>query len=212
MICEGINCSSQAQATEATFSSSELTLEAKFDQSGIWAGDSIGTGFHFGRQEFGLSVGGGFAGHEFGGVVPHDLVLGRIYYGLMVSDVVGKGWFYQGNWEILAEFFGGGQTRPENGYVVGLAPLLRYNFATGTRLMPFVDAGAGVTATDIGHPDLGSVFEFNLQCGIGINYFWCENSALAFQYRLIHFSNAGIKRPNLGVNENMFYLGMSWFF
>jgi len=32
-------------------------------------------------------------------------------------------------------------------WVVGLTPHLRYNFATGTRWIPFVDGGAGVTAT-----------------------------------------------------------------
>jgi lipid A 3-O-deacylase len=216
----GVGTSLHAQVAGAStgftnstlLSSDALRLDKKSEPISLWVDDSVGAGFHSGRQEFGLGVGGGFAGHEFGGVVPHDLVLGRIYYGLMLSDVVGKNWFFRGNWEILGELFGGGQTRPENGYAVGVAALLRYNFATGTRLMPFVDAGVGATATDIGNPDLGSIFEFNLQCGVGLNYFWRENSALTFQYRLIHFSNAGIKRPNLGVNENMFYLGMSWFF
>jgi hypothetical protein len=219
-ICGGIGFTLNAQipagspgaTTFETNSPRSLLWNHKPKPVSLWADDTVGAGFTFGRREFGLGVGGGFAGHEFGGVVPHDLVLGRLYCGMMVTDVVGKDRFYQGNWEVLGELFGGGQTRPDNGYVVGIAPILRYNFATGTRLMPFLDAGAGVTATDIGTPDLGSVFEFNLQCGAGINYFWRPTSALTFQYRLIHFSNAGIKRPNRGVNENMFYLGMSWFF
>lgn len=193
--------------------SSNVPLSTKqAETADLWMGGSIGAGFPSGRQEFGFGVGGGFAARVIGGQSPHDLVLSRTYYGVMLSDVLGKDRFYQGNLEMMLELFAGGEVRPGNGYVVGGAVLLRYNFATGSRLMPFIDIGAGLTGTDLGEPDLGSIFEFNLQGGAGIQYFWRENSAITFQYRLIHFSNADIKSPNLGVNENMFYIGMSWFF
>jgi len=44
--------------------------------------------------------------------------------------------------------------------------------------MPFVDAGAGVSLTDIGWPDLGITFEFNLQAKAELNYLLRENLAL----------------------------------
>ena len=37
-------------------------------------------------------------------------------------------------------------------------------------------------------------------------------SALTLQYRALHLSNAGIQEPNHGVNAQMFYAGLTWFF
>jgi hypothetical protein len=75
-----------------------------------------------------------------------------------------------------------------------------------------VDLGAGVTATDIRSGDISTTFEFNLQAGAGAHYFVAKNLALTAQARFIHFSNAGIKFPNLGVNTITGLIGVSWFF
>ena len=142
----------------------------------------------------------------------HDWGIGIIDYGWVFTDVVGQGHWYRGNWELIGELFGGYQYRPEGAYFVGAGPHLRYNFATGCHLVPFIDLGAGVTATDIREPDLSTTFEFNLQAGGGVHYFLREDLALTAQWRFIHFSNAGIKYTNLGVNSSTFLLGVSWFF
>jgi len=90
--------------------------------------------------------------------------------------------------------------------------LFRYNFAVGHRLVPFVDLGGGVAATDIRNGDLSTTFEFNLQGGLGAHWFVRDNMALTLQYRFIHLSNAGIKYPNLGANTSTFLAGMTWWF
>src|SRR5260221_417308 len=133
-------------------------------------------------------------------------------YGRMFSDVVGEQHWYRGNWEVLGELFGGGQYYPSKAYVVGLTPILRYNLATGRRWVPFIEGGAGATATDIGHPDLSTTFEFNVQGGVGMHYFWRENAAITVQYRFLHLSNAGIKSPNAGVNTSGVFVGLTCFF
>lgn len=169
-------------------------------------------GFRRGLQEVGLGFGAGFSAHKIGDTTPHDLVLSRIYYGIMLGDLKAKDHWYRGNWEFRQEFFAGDQFHPNAHYLVGETTVFRYNFATGTRWVPFIDGGAGVLATDIGPPDLGSVFEFNEQLGPGVDFFWRKNSALTFQYRYTHISNAGIKEPNQGLNVQMFYVGLSWYF
>jgi len=189
-----------------------LSLESKPGRGVTWVDDSVGNGFCSDMREFGLGLGIGFAAKVFGSKGPHDLVLTRFYYGWMLGDVVGKDRWYRGNWEVVQEIFGGGQYHPRSRFVIGETTILRFNFATGTRWVPFLDAGVGISATDIGPPSLGSVFEFNEQFGAGFNYFWRNNRSLTLQYRFIHISNAGISEPNLGVNENMFYAGVSWFF
>jgi hypothetical protein len=118
----------------------------------------------------------------------------------------------RGNWEVRAEIFGGGQFSPKDALLVGLTPHLRYDFATGTRWVPFFDLGAGVTASGIGPPDQSGVFEFNTQGSIGSHFFICNNIALTAEVGYLHMSCAGIHSPNLGVNTIKTMLGATWFF
>ncbi|HWY77307.1 MAG TPA: acyloxyacyl hydrolase, partial [Verrucomicrobiae bacterium] len=114
--------------------------------------------------------------------------------------------------EFRLELFTGAQFSPSREWFVGLTPHLRYNFATDTRWIPFVDGGAGVTATSIGPPDLSGTFEFNLQAGTGIEWFLKDNVALTLEARYVHWSCAGISNPNLGLNGVTGMIGVSFFF
>jgi len=89
---------------------------------------------------------------------------------------------------------------------------LRYNFATGSRWIPYADIGAGVSATSIGPPDLSGTFEFNLQAATGVQWFIRDNLALGLEARYLHMSCAGIHPPNLGLNTVNGMVGISWFF
>jgi hypothetical protein len=198
----------QAQTTNAP----PLTNAIKSPSLGIWEDDVIGHGFRRGVQETGFLLGTGVSAPYVGDRTSHDLALAQIYYGWMLGSVRASDKWYRGNWEIMEDLVAGGQYFPARHYVAGEATFLRYNFATGTRWMPFLDGGVGILGTDIGHPDLGTIFEFDEQIGPGINYFWRKNSALSFEYRFTHISNAGIKPPNQGVNEHMFYVGLTWYF
>jgi lipid A 3-O-deacylase len=178
---------------------------------GIWTA-GVGEGFRRGTHEAGFSLGAGFGMSIIGSNQAHDLALATLHYGWVFTEVVGQDRWYRGNWEVRGEAFGGAQYRSPHNYVAGALPLIWYDFATGTRWVPFMNAGAGVAATDIRGADLSTTFEFTLQGGGGVNYFWRDNAAVTVQYRFLHLSNAGIKDPNHGVNESMFSVGMSWFF
>ena len=145
-------------------------------------------------------------------VEAHDWGLGTLEYGRILSRTVAEDRWYQGNWEVLGQVFGGMQYRPSTAYIVGVAPVLRYNFTPGWRLVPFLDVAAGVTATDIRDHSLSTTFEFNLQAGAGAHIFLKRDLALTLQYRLYHISNAGIDAPNAGVNTSTILAGVSWFF
>ena len=178
---------------------------------GLWKA-GLGEGFNKGAHELELLAGGGVGMRIFGSEHRHDWVVGALQYGWVFTDLLGEDHWYRGNWELLAEVFGGEQFHPDWAYFVGAAPLLRYDFAAGGRWVPFVDFGAGASATDIRNGDLSTTFEFNLQAGAGTHFFLRKDLALTFQYRFIHFSNAGMQFPNLGVNTSSFLLGVSWFF
>jgi opacity protein-like surface antigen len=168
--------------------------------------------FRKGATELDVSAGGGLGMPIFGSVGHSQWGLGMIEFGWMLSDPVATDRWYRGNWEMLADIFGGAQFHPDTAYVVGGGPELRYNFLTGTRWVPFFSAGAGITATDIRNGDLSTTFEFNLHAGPGLHVFLKENVALTLQYRFIHLSNAGMDVPNLGVNSSNFVVGLSCFF
>jgi opacity protein-like surface antigen len=177
----------------------------------IWT-DGIGSGFSKDVFQAGGTVGAGFGSKVFGSTQNHDLALASVNFGWVFTDIIASDKWYRGNLELLVELFGGWQFNPDDRYFVGLTPLIRYNFATRSRWMPFVDAGAGVSATNIEGPDLTGTFQFNIQVGAGTHYLLSDRTALTLQYRWLHFSNACIERPNHGTNTQMFHVGMSWFF
>ena len=163
------------------------------------------------QSNAGFALGAGFGVEVFGSEQEHDLVLVMGRYGRVFTDVLADGYWYGGNFEVLAELVGGVQINPDTRMVVGLSGLVRYNFNTGRRWVPYVDGGFGLGYTDIDNPDLSTDFEFITQVGAGTRYFFGENTALVFQYRWFHLSNAGIDQPNNGTNTQMFYLGVDWF-
>jgi len=191
--------------------SDESTSEPSRASENIWV-DGIGSGFHKGLYQVGGTVGAGFGIRVFGTSVDHDLALASVNAGWVFTDVIASDKWYRGNLELLLELFGGEQFKPDRRYFIGLTPLIRYNFATGSRWVPFVEAGAGVSSTNIDGPDLTGNFQFNVQAGAGTHYFLSDRTALTVEYRWLHFSNAHTQLPNNGTNTQMFHVGVTWFF
>jgi hypothetical protein len=179
--------------------------------SDVWL-NGVGEGFRSSAQTTSLDSGAAAGLAILGGHQRHDLALTSISYGQMLGPVRGEDHWYRGNWELDGELFGGLQYSPSANYVLGLAPHLRYDFATGTRWVPFVDVGAGVSATGIGAPDLSGTFEFNLQGAVGTHYFIRNNLAVTVEARYLHLSCGGMHSPNLGLNAVAGMIGLSWFF
>ena len=189
----------------------ERSKELLSPKPGIWE-DEVGNGFRPGTDSFSFGMGASYGVATFGSHEAHDLALLSLEYGHMLGHVVGGDHWYRGNFEFRAELFSGAEFSPNTEWVVGLTPHLRYNFATGTRWVPFVDLGAGVTATSIGPPDLSNYFEFNLQAEVGVHRFLRDNLAVTLEARYMHMSCAGLTSPNAGLNTVMGLVGLSWFF
>lgn len=196
---------------DAAANSTQPKFNFDCTRTNVWEGD-LGDGFRKCATEAGFNIGAGLGFRVFGSEERHDLVLGDVHVGTMLTGVVAKDHFWRGNLELLGQLFGGEQVKPSNAYVVGLAPLLRYNFATGTRFVPYLNGGAGVSLTDIRGPDLSTDFEFNVQFGGGFHVFLTPKVSATLEGRWLHLSNAGIHTPNDGVNTMMVYLGANWFF
>jgi hypothetical protein len=177
----------------------------------IWYGET-GDGFDASTRAYGISTGVNFGLSLCGSHRAHDLAITSLTHGWMLGRVQGADRWFRGNWELRVELSAGAQFSPDTDWFVGFTPHLRYNFATGTRWIPFVGGGAGVTGTGIGEPDLGGVFQFNEQVGIGTHWFVRDSVAITVEARYVHWSNAGIEKPNSGLNGITALFGMTFFY
>jgi lipid A 3-O-deacylase len=180
-------------------------------QTKIW-NSGVGEGFRSGTQVVGLSAGATYGILIFGGEERHHLSLISASYGQIIGDVRGADKWYRGNLELRVELFGGAQFNSETRGITGVTQHVRYHFATGTRLIPYIDAGVGLSVTEIRGQDLGGAFQFNEQAIIGVNYFVKDNLSINIAMQYFHVSSASIYWPNNGVNTVGGFLGMQWFF
>ncbi len=188
-----------------------LSPQVQTQRAGIWQ-SGVGEGFQRDAESFSTQLGAGFGLKVFGSEQAHNLALLNLSYGHIWGPVRAQQHWFRGNTEVRVEFFTGAQYSPGREWLVGLTPHLRYCFATGSRWVPFVDGGVGVSATSIGPPDLSNTFEFNLHGSVGCHWFVKENVALTFEARYFHMSCADISKPNLGVNCVMAVVGLTWYF
>ncbi len=194
-------CSAPAQ--DSHFLSSTLSLEtAPVSPALPEARAFLSTNWNIG-----LTMGAGFGVSAMGSSVAHDLTVTTLHVGKLLESERP----FLRHVELAGELWSGAQYHPDTAFLVGLTPVVRYHFLPGSRLDPFLDGGAGITATDIGRPDLSTTFEFNLQAGAGFHWVLWKNMAFTFQARYIHLSNAHIDTPNLGVNSFLFSGGLTWF-
>jgi hypothetical protein len=99
----------------------------------------------------------------------------------------------------------------DNEYLLGWSPLMfEYKFLDPKRSWaPNVMLGAGFSYTkwkDIAEKELGTEFQFLLHAGTGLEFF-LEKASITLNYRFFHISNAGIQRPNIGLNAHVLSLG-----
>ena len=132
--------------------------------------------------------------------------------GTMLSEVKGSGWL-RGNFEFAGEGFGSAIFQGPGEYIAGVTLWCRYNFVQPDwRFVPYVQGGAGLTATDISRGIVGQTFQFNLDIAAGTRYFLAERWCLNLECRYQHISNANTGKHNLGINALGPLLGVSYFF
>jgi len=87
---------------------------------------------------------------------------------------------------------------------LSFAPVFVYEFGQGN-IKPFIEAGIGValfSGTSAGDQQFGSSFNFEDRIGAGLKIGDTQRVGV----RAIHYSNAGIKQPNDGIESySLFY-------
>jgi len=137
-------------------------------------------------------------------------IVPRIGFG--VTDPIGGDWWFRGNVEMLVEGALLINTGPTSGFAGGAGTTLRYNFLRNERLIPFIDANLGILGTDFDLDRQANGFNFNVGGGVGTHWFVTNRTALTFEARWQHISNAGTKQENDGINNALFLVGVSFFY
>ena len=132
--------------------------------------------------------------------------------GVVLTDPLGSGW-WQGNVEFLVQPLFARFTQPFAAEAAGGSVLLKYNFLSFGRWVPFWDVGAGIIWTNLAPriPEQSTQYEFVLETGPGVHYFMTDRIALTMGVRLHHISNANLGDRNTGINTVLPYVGISFF-
>ncbi|TBU87806.1 acyloxyacyl hydrolase [Stutzerimonas kirkiae] len=115
----------------------------------------------------------------------------------------GRGWFETGVGK-LTGYWDAGYTywegdKASSNHSLSLTPVFVYEFA-GQSVRPYIEAGIGIAAfenTRVERNDLSSSFQFEDRIGAGLRFAGGHEVGI----RALHYSNAGIKKPNDGVES-----------
>jgi len=102
--------------------------------------------------------------------------------------------------------------QPDPNLEGGVNFLAKYRFNFTKNIQPYLKGGVGVVYMSQHTREQGSQYNFLPQIGAGFHYFISKNSAISLEYRYRHLSNAGIKKPNKGIDAKLALIGFSFFF
>lgn len=94
------------------------------------------------------------------------------------------------------------------GYMLGAMPIGGRLYIGNGRLLPYATFGLGAGWTNLAKLDeIDQRFNFLLQTGVGVRSPISEKQAWTLEARVSHISNAGMSRPNIGLNMLVFLGG-----
>ncbi|EST14667.1 lipid A 3-O-deacylase family protein [Pseudomonas putida S610] len=107
-----------------------------------------------------------------------------------------------GYWDAGYTYWEGGDA--SGAHSLSFSPVFTYEFS-GFTYTPYIEAGIGIAAfskTRVGDQRMGSSFNFEDRIGLGLKL----PSEQKVGIRAIHYSNAGIRQPNDGIESySLFY-------
>lgn len=184
---------------------SAVEAQVTFEARDVMSKGSIELGGALGYAQGTTVVGNGPSSNR--GAV---FVMPRV--GIVLTDPLGSNW-WQGNVEFLVQPVFARFTEPFAAEAAGGSFLLKYNFLSFGRWVPFWDAGAGMIWTNLAPriPEQSTQFEFILETGPGVHYFVTDRIIWTMGVRLHHISNANLGDRNTGINGILPYVGISFF-
>ena len=101
---------------------------------------------------------------------------------------------------------------PTSNVEVGSNFLIKYVLPLTQTVQPYIKGGVGALYMSMHTDEQATQYNFLPQGAGGVHIFINEKTALTFEYRYRHLSNASTKHPNSGIDSDMFLGGISFFF
>ena len=133
-------------------------------------------------------------------------------YGWILTEPAGPG-FLRGRFEYAVDIVPIFLVTQRTGtaYGFGLNPFaLKWNFAAGRKMVPYVDLGGGTLFTNDRVPPGTSHVNFTTSAAFGMHVLRKKYNWSA-EVRYMHISNAGLTTPNPGINTIQVRLGFGRF-
>ena len=100
----------------------------------------------------------------------------------------------------------------ETGWELGATPMLKLSLPIFSRVLLFVEGGAGVILENINSPAIAHTFNFTPQIGGGVDIALSPRLGLTMAYRYRHSFNAGLYDENPAFNINLFQAGLTYYY
>jgi hypothetical protein len=152
-------------------------------------------------------------GHGTNGITQHTGVwTAGFRYGWVITAPHGPG-FLRGRFEYAVDavpvFVLFQPTNTAYGAAVNPFALI-WDFDTHGRFVPYLDLGGGALFTDKQVPAGTSRINFTTAGAVGVHFLAGKMNWTA-DVRFMHISNAGLEKPNPGINTVQLRLGVGWF-
>ena len=127
----------------------------------------------------------------------------------LIKEKLGIG--IKGECDLIVEPFINTVIAPDTNIEVGSNFLLRY-MVPFNKVKPYLKVGVGALYMTQHTREQSTQYNFLPQFGGGIAFRVDESTALNFEYRFRHLSNASFKEPNNGIDTDMFLIGLEFSF
>lgn len=133
-------------------------------------------------------------------------------YGWILTDLHGPS-FLRGQFEYAVDVVPVFLVVQHTGtaYGFGVNPFaLKWDFAPRGSVVPYIDIGGGTLFTNVKTPPETSHVNFTTSGAIGTHFLRSKYN-LSAELRFMHISNAGLSRPNPGINTIQVRIGFGMF-
>ncbi len=119
-------------------------------------------------------------------------------------------WRLPGEWRFNIEPFFGQSWSPATDQEYGCGFFLRWQQPVWGRLGVYLEGGVGPIYMTLDSEEQSTSFNFIDQVGAGVMFEVNDRLGAELGYRFRHVSNAGIKHPNGGIENDVVLLGLSY--
>ncbi|MDD5583622.1 MAG: acyloxyacyl hydrolase [Candidatus Omnitrophica bacterium] len=117
-----------------------------------------------------------------------------------------------GRLDFVLEPFANAVLKPNDNIEAGSNFLLKYVFPLSKKFQPYIKGGEGISYMSQHTKEQSTQYNFLSQAAAGFHYFINDSLAVTMEYRYRHLSNAGIEKPNNGINTDFVLGGITYYF